>query len=420
MAKIKKILARQILDSRGTPTVQADVFLYDGSQGSAEVPSGASTGSHEAFELRDGDPKLYMGKSVLKAVANVEQIIAPVLIGLDAGNQSQIDELMIALDGTQNKSRLGANAILGVSLAVAAAESKSEKLELFQYLRKFSLTPNTKPEMPFGMFNIINGGVHAAGTSDFQEYLVIPLQTESFAKRLECAAEIFQSLKLLLVEKGLAITVGDEGGFAPNVLSNSEPFDLLMLASAKAGYSLGADVMLGIDAAASEFYSNKLYHLSKENKHLTTGQMTQYWLDLADKYPLLSIEDPLNEDDFDSWNTLTGQLSGKIQVVGDDLYTTNIERLKMGIQKKASTAILIKLNQIGTLTETINCIRLAKQNGFKTIISHRSGETEDTFIADLAVAMDAGQIKMGSLSRSERLAKYNRLLKIEEQLTSNH
>ncbi len=418
MAKIVKITGRQILDSRDTPTVEAEVFLDDGTVGKADVPSGASTGTHEAFELRDGDMAEYNGKSVHKAVLNIEEKIAPALVGMEVTDQTLIDRRMIELDGTDNKRSLGANAILGVSMATARAGAASEKVELFQYLRqknKWLLTPFI---LPRAMFNIFNGGVHARGSSDFQEYMVIPLQSESFARRLECASEIFQALKKILADKALATTVGDEGGFAPPVSSNTEALDLILLAAEAAGFKAGIDFGLGIDLAASEFFKNGKYLLAKDAKELDQAGMIEYCGQLVERYPIISLEDPLEENDFEGFRKLTSLIGSKVQIVGDDLYTTNVKRLQTGIEHKSTNAILIKVNQIGTLTETIETMELAYKSGMKCIVSHRSGETEDAFIADFAVAMGADQVKMGSLTRSERLAKYNRLLYIEEQINN--
>lgn len=416
MSKIQNITARQVLDSRDTPTVEAEVFLEDGSHATAAVPSGASTGSHEAFELRDGDANDYGGKSVHKAVANVHQIILPALKGLEATEQKTIDEIMMALDGTENKSRLGANAILAVSLATARVAAVSQKIELYQHLHNLSSTATSPMHLPFAMFNIINGGVHAPNSSDFQEYMIIPMHEQSFEQRLQCASAVFQSLKQLLLENHQATTVGDEGGFAPQVSSNSQAFDFLVQAISQAGYQPGPDVLLAVDVAASQFYEAGQYHLKKDKQTLSSQQMTELFEQLTAKYPLVSIEDPLEENDFTGFAELTKRLGNKVQIVGDDLYTTNPKRLQTGIEQKSTTAILIKLNQIGTLTETLDVVNLAHQAGLKTIVSHRSGETEDSFEADLAVAVNAEQVKFGSLTRSERLAKYNRLLKIEEQL----
>jgi enolase len=413
MAKIENIKARQILDSRGNPTVEADILLSDGSVGRVSVPSGMSTGKHEAFELRDNDPEVYFGKSVTKAVHNIHEIILPALLGRDAIEQREIDELLIELDGTENKSKLGANAILAVSLGIARAQAKSQKLELFIYLS--SLSPVKEALfLPHGMFNIINGGGHVENGADFQEFMVIPKNSNKFSERLRAAAEIFHTLKQIIAAKGWPTTVGDEGGFAPPLSTNREALDLIMQASEQAGYRPGENVYLAMDIAASHFFKNGNYELLKENSTLTADKMADLCKELADKYPIISIEDPLEEDDFEGWAKLTKKLGAKMQVVGDDLYTTNSKRLKTGIEKKSSNAILIKPNQIGTLSETIDTIALADENYFNPVLSHRSGETSDTFIADLAVAMRCRQVKFGSVSRSERLSKYDRLLQIEE------
>lgn len=416
MAHIQKIHARQILDSRNTPTISAEVYLTDGSVGMASVPSGASTGEHEAYELRDGDPTNYNGKSVHKAIAHIHEDISPILIGQEASSQENIDKLLIELDGTKNKKNLGANAILAVSLACAVAEAKSEKVELFEYLQKFNLDKNKKPTVPHAMFNVLNGGRHAQHSSDFQEYMIIPMLGNSFSQNLQCASEIFQSLKQILEKYNFPTTVGDEGGFAPPVTSNTQGIEILIDAITQAGYNPGSNVFIGLDIAASEFFENNLYNLKTENSTFSSDQFIEYLHGTVSKYPIISIEDPLEQNDFPAWSKLTQKLGSTVQIVGDDLYTTNTERLEYGITHKSSTAILIKPNQIGTLTETIDAINTAHKNNFKTIVSHRSGETEDTFIADLAVGLHSPQIKTGSLSRSERIAKYNRLLKIEELL----
>lgn len=416
MSKIQNIHARQILDSRNMPTVSATVTLEDGSTGQAAVPSGASTGEHEAFELRDGDPNVYNGNSVFKAIENIHAVILPGIRGLEAVDQKLVDDTMIKLDGTKNKSRLGANALLAVSMATAIAESVSQKLPLYKYLKRFSLQPHADLTMPYAMFNVINGGRHAAHSSDFQEYMIIPMQPKSFAHRLECASEIFQALKKLLGQKGLPQTVGDEGGFAPPVPNNTQGLEYIMEAIGLAGYKAGENVFLATDIAASEFYKKGKYVLATEKRKLGLDEMIKMIKDLSRSYPIISIEDPLEENDFVGWARLTQSMGSNVQVVGDDLYTTNVERLQKGIDLQSSTAILIKPNQIGTLSETFEAIRLAQSHGLKTIMSHRSGETEDTFIADLAVGLRVEQVKMGSLSRSERLAKYNRLLEIEEEI----
>lgn len=419
MAKIKNIKARQILDSRGDPTVECDIILEDGSIGRASVPSGASTGKYEAVELRDNDPKIYNGKSVLNAIKNIHEEIFPVLKGQEAYNQRKIDELMIRLDATHNKSNLGANATLAVSLATAAAEAKAEGLELYEYLNRFSPRQNEPYVLPFAMMNLANGGRHAAKSTDFQEYMIVPKQEKSFAERLRCGSEVFHALKKSLKEHEYQTLVGDEGGFAPTLKSNSEPLDYIMVAIKDAGYIPGQDVFLAMDPASSEFFKNNKYILACENKVFSTEELIDYYGSLIEKYPIISIEDALEQNDFANWAKFTERFGSTIQIVGDDLYATNVKRLKHGIEMKASNSILIKLNQIGTLSETIDAINLAHSNGMTAIVSHRSGETEDTFIADLVVAMRTGQIKTGSLSRSERLAKYNRLLRIEERIRRN-
>ncbi len=410
MAKIERIIARQILDSRDTPTVEAEVFLDNGKSGKASVPSGASTGEHEAFELRDEDPNEYGGKSVHRAVNNIEGPIANTLLGMEITEQKEIDRAMVELDGTDNKSKLGANAILAVSLAAAKAGAASQGLELFEYLGQ----KRGKFLMPRAMFNILNGGRHAKGSSDLQEYMIIPLLTQSFAKRLEVASEIFASLKKILEEKGLPTTLGDEGGFAPPVTSNTESLDMIMQAAGNAGFEPGIDFGLGIDLAASEFYKDGKYILLKDKKELDQNGMIKYCQELVEKYPIISLEDPLEQEDFEGFAKITNILGSKVQIVGDDLYTTNTHRIKTGIEKHSTNAVLIKVNQIGTLTEAIEAMEMAFAANMKCIVSHRSGETEDTFIADLSVAMGADQVKMGSVSRSERVAKYNRLLEIED------
>lgn len=415
MAKIKDIKARQILDSRGIPTVECDVLLEDGALGRASVPSGASTGKHEALELRDADPKIYHGKSVLNAVYNINEEIRSTLIGYDANDQERIDSILIRLDGTKNKSRLGANSILAVSMAVACAQAKSSKLELFEYLHLL-FNKNDDYQMPYPMMNIFNGGKHAIGASDFQEYMIIPNIDTSFKDRLRAGSEIFHTLKSILLEDGFQVLVGDEGGFAPPLGSNTKPLDYIIKAIEKAGYTPGKDIFIALDIASSEFFEKNIYHLKAENKKLTYIELIKYYDTLIKNYPIKSIEDPFEQDSFDIWSRFNSDYGDSIQIVGDDLYVTNIDRLKIGIEKKSSNAILIKLNQIGTVTETLAAINLARENNMNCIISHRSGETEDTFISDLAVATGVRQIKTGSLSRSERISKYNRLLRIEEFL----
>lgn len=413
--KIQNIVAREILDSRGMPTVSADVILENGVIGSASVPSGASTGANEALELRDGDPARYFGKGVLKAVYNVNEIIAPELIGKSVLDQSLIDRIMIDLDGTDNKSRLGANAILAVSLAVARAAAKSMDLPLYRYLGGTNANI-----LPVPMMNIMNGGSHSDSPIAFQEFMIRPVGASTFKDALRMGAEVFHSLKKVLRDNGLSTAVGDEGGFAPVLNGTEHALDLIMKAIVKAGYEPGADITLALDCASSEFYKEKKYDYKifegEDSKVLDMDQQIAYLKSLIEKYPIDSIEDGMSEDDWLGWELLTAELGDKCQLVGDDLFVTNIEYLSKGIERGAANAILIKLNQIGTLTETLAAISLAQRNGYKAIVSHRSGETEDTFIADLAVATNCGQIKTGSLSRSERIAKYNRLLKIEEEI----
>jgi enolase len=414
--KIKAVKAAEILDSRGEPTVECQVFLEDGSVGWAAVPSGASTGKYEAVELRDNE-KRFHGKGVRKAVENVNQIIAKEITGFDAEDQPGLDKKLIELDGTENKSNLGANAILAVSSAAARAQASAEQKPLYQYLTKFNPFFDNHYLMPLPQMNVINGGKHANWATDIQEYMLLPIGAKSFAQAVEINAEIFFQLKNLLKKSDYAITVGDEGGFAPtNFKDNEEPFQFLVEAIKAAGYQPGSDVVLGIDAAASEFFNQDHYQLKKEGKDFSSDQLIDFYQQLQKKYPIVSIEDCLAEDDWSGFQKLTEKIGQKTQIVGDDLYVTNRKRLEKGIREKATNAILIKLNQIGTLTETVETIITAKKAGFKTIISHRSGETEDTFIADLAVAMNAGQIKSGAPCRSERTAKYNRLLRIEREL----
>lgn len=413
--KIKNIHAREILDSRGTPTVEAEVTLESGHIGIASVPSGASTGEHEAIELRDGDPKRYFGKGVLKAVSNVNDIIAPELIGMNVYEQRAIDRKMMVLDGTENKSRLGANAILAVSLAVAKAAAVSLGTPLYRYLG----APNSNV-LPVPMMNIINGGSHSDSPIAFQEFMIRPVGALSFSEGLRMGDEVFHSLKKILKERGLSTAVGDEGGFAPVLSGTEEALELIMMAIDHAGYVPGKDVTLGLDCASSEFYNDGIYDYrifeGEKGKVLTREEQVDYLKNLIERYPIDSIEDGMSENDWLGWVRLTQEIGDRCQLVGDDLFVTNVHYLKKGIEMKCGNAILIKLNQIGTLSETLDAIALAQRNGYKAIISHRSGETEDTTIADLAVATESGQIKTGSLSRSERIAKYNRLLKIEEEL----
>ncbi len=408
MSKIKNIKAREILDSRGNPTVEVDVVLESGVIGRASVPSGASTGEREAIELRDNDLTRYNGKGVLKAVNNVNTIIKASLIGENALDQKRIDNIMIKLDGTKNKSNLGANAILGVSMAVLKAAANYYKEPLYKYFDK-------EISMPRAMMNILNGGMHADNGLDFQEFMIVP-EAPSFAERLRIGSEVFHSLKSVLKEKGLSTNVGDEGGFAPNLNTNVEALDAIIDAIKLAGYKPGENVFLALDVAASEFYRDGKYYLKGENRILTTSGLISYYEDLINKYPIISIEDPVDENDWEGFSEITQKLGDKIQLVGDDLFVTNKEYLQKGIDMKAGNAILLKVNQIGTITETLETIKMAKDAGYKTIISHRSGETEDVTIADLAVALNLGQIKTGSLSRTDRTSKYNELLRIEETL----
>ena len=413
MSYIVNIHAREILDSRGNPTVEVDVLTSDGSIGRAAVPSGASTGIHEAVELRDGDKGRFLGKGVTKAVNNVNTVLNEELKNVYVADQRQIDQIMLAIDETENKSNLGANAILGVSLAVARAAADSIGVPLYQYLG--GIVANT---LPIPMMNILNGGSHADNKIDVQEFMVMPIGAETFSQGLRMGTEVFHHLKAVLKSKGMSTNVGDEGGFAPNIGSNEEALQVVIEAIEKAGYRPGEDIYIALDAAASEFYNDqdKKYHLESTGDILTAEDMVGMWKDWCDKYPIVSIEDGLHEDDWAGWKKLTETLGKKVQLVGDDLFVTNIKRLKIGIEKNAGNSILVKLNQIGTLSETLETIYLAKQNKFSTIISHRSGETEDTTIADLAVAVSSGQIKTGSLSRTDRTSKYNQLLRIEEYL----
>lgn len=411
MSSIVDVIAREILDSRGNPTIEADVLLESGIIGRAAVPSGASTGSKEAIELRDGDKERYLGKGVLKAVENVNTEICEAIIGLDAEEQTFIDQTLIDLDGTENKARLGANAILAVSLAVAKAAAEESGLPLYRYLGGAG-----PKRLPVPMINIINGGAHASNSSDIQEFMIIPVGSASFREALRCGAEVFHNLKKILDKRGLATTVGDEGGFAPRLSSNEEALQFIMEAIETAGYLPGSDVAIGLDCASNEFYKDGKYVLAADNLELSAGQFVDYLATWADKYPILSIEDGMAENDWEGWGMLTERLGKSIQLVGDDLFVTNTKILREGIQKRVANSILIKVNQIGTLTETFAAIEMAKHAGYTTVISHRSGETEDTTIADIAVATNAMQIKTGSISRSERIAKYNQLLRIEEEL----
>ena len=408
MSKIKAVNAREILDSRGNPTIEVEIVLEDKSIGRAAVPSGASTGAFEAAELRDGGSR-YLGKGVTSAVKNVIEKITPVVLGMSATDQSAIDQKMISLDGTKNKSVLGANAILGVSLATARAASISANQSLFRYLGG-----SAAKTLPVPMMNILNGGAHADTNVDIQEFMIAPIGADSFKESLRWGAEIYHSLKSVLKKKGLATSIGDEGGFAPNLESNRAALDLILVAIEGAGFKVGSQIALAMDVAATEFFNEGKYEF--EGKSLTSDQMITYYSDLVSNYPLVSIEDPLDEDDWSGWAKLTTELGEKIQIVGDDLFVTNPERLAKGIESKTANALLVKVNQIGTLTETIDAVSMAHENNYKSMMSHRSGETEDTTIADLAVALNCGQIKTGAPARSERVAKYNQLLRIEEEL----
>ena len=424
MTTIVGIHAREILDSRGNPTVETDVFLSGGAVGRAAVPSGASTGEHEAVELRDGDPSRYMGKGVKNAVKNVNEIIAKEIVGMDALDQVAIDRAMIELDGTDNKGKLGANAILSVSLAVAKAAATALEIPLYQYIGGV----NAK-ELPVPMMNILNGGKHADNNVDLQEFMIMPVGAESFAEALRIGAEVFHNLKAVLKEKGYSTAVGDEGGFAPNLSSNEEAIRVILQGIERAGYKPGEDILLALDPAASEFYGqdSKGKGIEAPGKYILAAEpegkqikepeeMVQFYKELVDKYPIISIEDGMAEDDWEGWKKITQELGDKVQLVGDDLFVTNIKRLQMGIQQGVANSILIKLNQIGTLTETLDAIEMAKRAGYTAVVSHRSGETEDTTIADLVVAVNAGQIKTGSVCRTDRICKYNQLLRIEEEL----
>ena len=413
MTKIVDIKAREILDSRGNPTIEADVILASGHIGSAMVPSGASTGEREAIELRDGDKSRYLGKGVLTAVNNINTEIRDAIIGMDSTDQAAIDQKMIDLDGTENKGRLGANAILGVSMAVAHAQAKNANIPLYRSL-------NTSDEfvLPVPMMNIINGGSHADNSVDLQEFMILPIGAPTFREAIRYGAEVFHHLAKVLKARGLSTSVGDEGGFAPNLSSNEEAISVILEAIENAGYKAGEDIYLGMDAAASEYFKDGRYILAAENKSLTSEEMTDFFVDWVEKYPIVSIEDGLDENDWDGWKIHTEKLGDKIQLVGDDLFVTNPKILKEGIDKGIGNSILIKVNQIGTLTETLEAIKTASDAGYSAVVSHRSGETEDTTIADLVVATGTGQIKTGSLSRSDRIAKYNRLMKIEDELGS--
>jgi enolase len=414
MSTIDSIKAREILDSRGNPTLEVEVKLSDGATGRAAVPSGASTGKYEAVELRDGDKSRFNGLGVLQAVKNVKEPIAAAIKGMPATDQAAVDRKLIELDGTPNKSRLGANAILGASLAVAHAAASGLGIPLFRHL----LEAETYT-LPVPMMNILNGGKHAANSTDFQEFMVVPAGAGSFHRALQMGTEVYHSLKRVLKDKGLNTNVGDEGGFAPSLPSNDQAIEAILSAVEKAGYKPGKDCFVALDPAASEFYEDGRYVLAREGASLSTAEMVDYYVKWVSRYPIISIEDGMAEDDWDGWQLLTQKLGGKVQLVGDDLYVTNVERLSKGIKIKASNSILIKLNQIGTLTETIDAVRMAQQTGWTAVVSHRSGETEDTTIADLAVGLNTGQIKTGAPCRSERTAKYNRLLRIEDELGKN-
>ncbi len=417
MAQIIDIHARQILDSRGNPTVEVDVITKSGTMGRAAVPSGASTGAHEAVELRDGDKKVYLGKGVLKAVANVNDIIAEELLGMDVFEQNEIDRLMLKLDGTDNKAKLGANAILAVSMAVAKAAAEESAMPLYRYVG--GVNANT---LPIPLMNILNGGAHADNAIDFQEFMIMPVKADSFSEAMHMGATVFHTLKGVLKKKGYSTNVGDEGGFAPNIQSNEEAIEIVLKSIEEAGYKPGKDIYIAMDAACTELWDEKkqlyVFHKS-DKKELTSSEMVDYWKTWTNKYPILSIEDGLAEDDWKGWAELTKSIGDNVQLVGDDLFVTNSKRLQKGIDKGVANSILVKVNQIGTLTETIDAVNLATRNAYTNIMSHRSGETEDVTIADLAVALNSGQIKTGSASRTDRIAKYNQLLRIEEELGKN-
>ena len=414
MSLIESIHARQILDSRGNPTVEVDVVTESGAFGRAAVPSGASTGSHEAVELRDNDKKVYVGKGVLKAVDNVNTKIASEIVGFDVFDQNLLDKIMIELDGTPNKGNLGANAILGTSLAIAKAAAMESGMSLYRYIG--GVSANT---LPVPMMNILNGGSHADNSIDFQEFMVMPVGAATFSESLRMGTEVFHTLKKVLHDKGYSTNVGDEGGFAPNIKSNEEAIEIVLMAIEKAGFKPGEDIFIAMDAASSEFYDSKtgLYTFKKsDGKKMTSPELVDYWATWAAKYPIISIEDGMAEDDWDGWKGMTDKIGKKVQIVGDDLFVTNVTRLQEGIDKGIANSILVKVNQIGSLSETIAAVNLAKRNSYKSVMSHRSGETEDSTIADLAVALNTGQIKTGSASRSDRMAKYNQLIRIEEEL----
>ncbi len=411
MSKIVKIVGRQILDSRGNPTVEVDVYTSNGILGRAAVPSGASTGIHEAVELRDGDKSIYLGKGVLKAVNNINTVIADLLVGKSIFDQKAIDTAMCELDGTENKSNLGANAILGTSLAVARAAAQEAGLPLYQYIGGVGAVT-----MPVPMMNILNGGSHADNLIDIQEFMVMPFGASSFSEGLRWGTEIFHHLKNVLKSRGMSTNVGDEGGFAPNLGSNEEAIQVVLEAIEKAGFVAGKDVFIALDAASSEFYKNGKYVFESTGEERTSEEMVQFWVDWSNRYPIISIEDGLAEDDWSGWKLLTEKIGSKVQLVGDDLFVTNTKRLARGVEEDTANSILVKVNQIGSLTETIEAVQMATRNGYTSVVSHRSGETEDNTIADLAVALNCGQIKTGSASRSDRMSKYNQLLRIEEQL----
>ncbi len=411
MSAIVDIVGREVLDSRGNPTVECDVLLESGIMGRAAVPSGASTGTKEAVELRDGDKHRYLGKGVLKAVENINTEIAEAILGLDAGEQAFLDKTLIALDGTSNKGRLGANAILAVSMAVAKAAAEEAGLPLYRYFGGMA-----SKQLPVPMMNVINGGAHANNNLDIQEFMIIPVGAPSFREALRYGTEIFHALKKILADKGISTAVGDEGGFAPNVDNHEAAILMILEAIAQAGYTAGEQIAIGLDCAASEFYKDGMYHLSGEGLSLNAEQWSDMLATWVDKYPIISIEDPMSEDDWAGWKTISNKLSAKVQLVGDDLFVTNTQLIKRGIEESVANSVLIKINQIGTLTETFEAIEMAKRAGYTAVISHRSGETEDSTIADIAVGTNAGQIKTGSLSRSDRMAKYNQLLRIEEDL----
>lgn len=413
MSLIESIFARQILDSRGNPTVEVDVITESGMLGRAAVPSGASTGKHEAVELRDGDKTRFMGKGVMQAVENVNTSIAKELVGFSVFDQNLLDKIMLEADGSENKGKLGANAILGTSLAIAKAAAQESGQSLFRYVG--GVNANT---LPVPMMNILNGGSHADNAIDFQEFMVMPVNADTFSESLRMGTEVFHNLKKVLSEKGFSTNVGDEGGFAPNIQSNEEAIEIVLQAIEKAGYKPGEDIFIAMDAASSEFYDSneKVYHFASTGKKLTSDEMVEYWTNWVDKYPIISIEDGMEEDDWTGWKKLTSSIGEKTQLVGDDLFVTNVKRLGDGIGQGVANSILIKVNQIGSLTETIDAVNLATRNSYKSVMSHRSGETEDNTIADLAVALNTGQIKTGSASRSDRMAKYNQLIRIEEEL----